>query len=104
MFRALTLSLALSGSAAWQERTEQFAGLTCPTLQDVAVIESIQQNYLLGDWIVRRTHCLFVTFDGVRRGETADFSIGGTLYNFLIVEAEGHTVYVLNSKGEEFVA
>lgn len=98
------LVLTLLGNVLWQEKTEQFAGITCLTAQDVATISRVGPSYSLASTIERQTRCRFVVFDGVRVGETDDFSIGGTLYSFIEVDYEGLTVYVLNEKGEGWAA
>lgn len=100
----LLLALALlSGDTQWQGKTEQFAGITCPTAQDAERIANVQQAYNLAS-TVEMTHCLFVAFNGRRIGESEDFSIGGTLYSFLVIDYEGYTVYVLQEKGQGWTA
>lgn len=101
--KAILLSLLLQGSTLWHEKLETFAAITCPTRADVERVENIQQTYMLASTL-ERTRCLFVAFQGRRLGELEDFSIGGTLYSFSIVETEGYTVYVLNIKGDGWVA
>ena len=104
MIRAALLSLALTGSVAWEERQESFASITCPTLQDAQIVANVSLAYNFAETVSRRTHCLSVVFQGHRTGETADFNIGNHIFSFLIVESEGYQLYVLQDKGEGFLA
>ena len=103
MFKALILSLFLTGSVPWEERTELFAGITCPSSSDAERIANTYQTYNLASNL-SETRCLFVAFQGTKLGETDVFGIGNTLYRFEIVDYEGYTVYVLENLGEGYVA
>lgn len=101
--KAILLALALQGSTAWDANQEIFAGITCPTRASAERVANIHQTYMVGDTL-ETSRCLFVVFQGTRLAETNDFSIGGTLYNFTVVNYEGYTVYVLNNNGPGYVA
>lgn len=97
---ALTL---LVGDVPCPDATEQFAGITCPRLEDAQLISTAQQSYMLPA-LMRRTNCVFVAFEGMRTGELPDFSVAGTMYSFIITDYEGYTMYVLQEKGEGWTA
>lgn len=93
----------LGSDVAW-EKQEVFGGLTCPTLRDANVVASIPVRYMFADTVLQQTRCTPLVFNGRRIRELDDFSIGGTLFSFTEVEVEGWRLYVLNEKGEGWVA
>lgn len=100
----VAISLFFLGASQCHAATEQFAGITCPTLGDAQTVSQVAQSYSLTSTIEMRTHCLFMVFEGEKVGETADFSIGSELHSFLIVRHEGYTLYVLTDKGNGYSA
>ena len=103
--KALFLSLALlTGDTSWPEKgTEMFVGLTCASLREAEIIAATPLRYNLANTVEERTHCIILAFNGRRVGESADFNIGDHIFSFLMVEADGHTFYVLQDKGEGWV-
>lgn len=103
MFKALLLSLALTGSTQWQGRTEPLMGFVCPSAHSAERVASIGVGYVLMSTL-ERSNCIFLAFNGTVQSESVDFGIGDHIFSFLMVDVEGHTVYLLNDKGEGFVA
>lgn len=101
--KALLLALALQGSAPWQNETQIYASLVCPTAHDANAIASVAQSYSFAS-TVERTHCLFMAFQGEWVRDTQPFGIGNTLYVFQVVRVEGYEVYVLKEIGEGYIS
>lgn len=100
----LVIALALlTGEAKWVERTDEWIGMFCPTLEDAERIANTYHQYTFSG-TVARTRCQLEVLNGQQTGETDAFSIGGTLYTFLIIDVDGYEVYLLNEIGDGYTA
>lgn len=101
----LVLALALAtGGPAWRENTtERLSGFVCPTESAVERVSSVQIGYSLLSTL-ESANCLFMVFEGTRVSESPVFGVGNTLYAFSTINVEGHRVYLLEERGDGFLA
>lgn len=82
-----------------------FSGIVCPTRADAEQVARVSARYDAVPNMERRTHCtVIIDFHGREVGETRDFNIGNHIYSFRIINVDGYDVYLLNDKGEGWVA
>lgn len=101
--KALLLSLLLGGSSAWQESQEQFTGHVCPTVEAANRVATIGVGYALRSTL-QAANCQFMVLEGRRLAESDVFGIGGTLYTFITIESDDHTLYLLQEEGDGYIA